>query len=195
VGDFLAIMADTASDPVETVLKELVGWAEQAERTGRRLGGDADEARLLLGLLRDYLVDAELTAWLDLRGAEAAAEELLQTVAAGSAADRLFATVLATLIGAAAEPQWREALDDLPLRPYAKVAIAEFAEAGSPNARTDVEPTPEDLAWLLTDAIAAICRALEPDEAAARPPSSQPPGRRRIDDQRPGWSASALGGR
>jgi hypothetical protein len=41
------------ADTVETVLKELVGWAEQSERTGDHLGGDADEARLLLGLLRD----------------------------------------------------------------------------------------------------------------------------------------------
>lgn len=54
---------------------------------------------------------AELTAWLDLRGAEAAAEELLQTATAGSAADRLFATVLATC--GAAEPQRPQELLDV----------------------------------------------------------------------------------
>jgi len=54
----LATVTDTASDPVITVIDELIEWAEQAEqaeRTGRRLGGDADEARLLLDLSCDHL--------------------------------------------------------------------------------------------------------------------------------------------
>jgi hypothetical protein len=124
-------------------------------------------------------IDAELRAWVQLRGTEAAADELLQTACAGSAADRLFATTLTTRIGAAAEPRWREALDDPRLRPYAKVALAELAGAEPPDAPAGLEPTPEDLAWLLTDSIAATCPVLEPDEAGeqlreALPPSARP---------------------
>lgn len=126
----------------------------------------------------EHEVDTEMTAWLELRGAEAAADELLATAAAGGAADRLFATVLATRIGAAAEPQWREALGGLPLRPYAKVALAELVEAESSDAPADLEPTPEDLAWLLTDAIAATCRALESEEVADQLREALPPGER-----------------
>jgi hypothetical protein len=124
-------------------------------------------------------VAAEMTAWLELRGTEAAADELLQAAATGGAADRLFATALTARIGAAAEPQWRQALAGPQLRPYAKIALAGLAGTEPPNAPADLEPTPEDLAWLLTDAIAATCQALEPDEVAdqlreALPPGEQP---------------------
>jgi hypothetical protein len=51
----LAVMGDTFDDSVEAVLEELRGWAEQAEQAGRRLSGDADEARLLLDLLHDHM--------------------------------------------------------------------------------------------------------------------------------------------
>jgi hypothetical protein len=124
-------------------------------------------------------VAAEMTAWLELRGAEAAADELLQAAATGSAADRLFATALTAQIGTAAEPQWRRALDDPLLRPHAKLALARLADTEPPNAPAGLEPTPEDLAWLLTDTIAATCHDLEPDEVAdqlheALPPGGQP---------------------
>jgi hypothetical protein len=124
-------------------------------------------------------VAAEMTAWLELRGAEAAADELLQAAAIGDAADRLFATTLAARIGTAAEPQWREALDDPRLRPYAKIALAGLAGTQPPNAPADLEPTVHDLTWLLTDAIAATYHDLQPDEVAdqlreALPPGEQP---------------------
>jgi hypothetical protein len=54
-GSTLAVMGDTFDDSVEAVLEELRGWAEQAEQAGRRLSGDADEARLLLDLLHDHM--------------------------------------------------------------------------------------------------------------------------------------------
>jgi hypothetical protein len=124
-------------------------------------------------------VAAEMTAWVELRGAEAAADELLQAAATGTAADRLFATALAARIGSAAEPQWRQALDDPQLRPHAKLALARLAGTEPPDAPAGLEPTPEDLAWLLTDAIAASCHGLEPGEVAdqlreALPPGEQP---------------------
>ena len=121
-------------------------------------------------------VATEMTAWLELRGAEAAAGELLQAAATGSAADRLFATALAARIGAAAEPQWRQALDDSRLRPHAKIALAQLAGTEPPNAPAGLEPTPEDLAWLLTDAIAATCPGLEPGEVADQLAESLPSG-------------------
>lgn len=121
-------------------------------------------------------VAAEMTAWLELRGAEAAADELLQAAATGSAADRLFATALAARIGAAAEPQWRQALNDPRLRPHAKIALAQLAGTEPPNAPASLEPTPEDLAWLLTDAIAATCHGLEPGEVGDQLRESLPSG-------------------
>ena len=121
-------------------------------------------------------IAAEMTAWLELRGAEAAADDLLQAAATGSAADRLFATALAARIGAAAEPQWRQALDDPRLRPHAKIALARLAGTEPPNAPAGLEPTPEDLAWLLTDAIAATCHGLEPGEVADELRESLPSG-------------------
>jgi hypothetical protein len=121
-------------------------------------------------------VAAELTAWLELRGADAAADELLQAAATGSAADRLFATALTSRIGVAAEPRWRQALDDPRLRPHAKIALTQLAGNEPPNAPAGLEPTPEDLAWLLTDAIAATCHDLEPGEAADELRESLPPG-------------------
>lgn len=125
--------------------------------------------------------DTELTAWVELRGAEAAADELLQAAATGSAADRLFATALAARIGAAAEPRWRRALDDPRLRPHAKIALAQLAGTEPPNAPAGLEPTPEDLAWLLTDTIAAACDDLEPGDIADQLRESLPPGERPQD--------------
>jgi hypothetical protein len=123
-------------------------------------------------------VAAELAAWLELRSVEAAAGELLQAAAIGGAADRLFATALAARIGAAAEPQWRQALDDPQLGPYAKLTLARLAGSEPPNAPPGLEPTQQDLAWLLTDAIAATCGALEPGELADQLREALPPGER-----------------
>lgn len=90
---------------------------------------------------------AESAAWLALRSPRDAARDLLAVAADGDPADRVFATSIAT--GLDATEQWRQVLDAPALRPYAKVALGE---------------TPEltDLAWLLTDLLAAID---DPDDA------------------------------
>jgi hypothetical protein len=92
---------------------------------------------------------AESGAWLALRGAEDATRDLLAVAAEGDPTDRVFATSIAS--GLDAPAPWREVLDHQALRPYAKVALGE---------------TPEltDLAWLLTDLLAAMD---DPDDADA----------------------------
>jgi hypothetical protein len=100
---------------------------------------------------------AETAAWLSYRTAEPAARELLAVAAASDPASRIFAVgVVITEIGAPAEPVWREALDRIELRAYAKGALAALA-AGDPAVASlpGLEPDDHDLAWMITDALAA----------------------------------------
>jgi hypothetical protein len=100
---------------------------------------------------------AETAAWLSYRTAEPAARELLAVAAASDPASRILAVgVVITEIGAPAEPVWREALDRIELRAYAKGALAALA-AGDPAValRPGLEPDDQDLAWMITDALAA----------------------------------------
>ena len=55
-----------------------------------------------------------------------------------------------------AEPVWREALDRIELRAYAKGALAALA-GGDPAVASlpGLEPDDHDLAWMITDALAA----------------------------------------
>jgi hypothetical protein len=100
---------------------------------------------------------AETRAWLSYRPAEPAARELLDVAAESDPASRILAVgVVVTEIGALAEPVWREALDRIELRPYAKAALAapsggDLAVASLPG----LEPDDDDLAWMITDALAA----------------------------------------
>jgi hypothetical protein len=97
---------------------------------------------------------AETAAWLSYRTAEPAARELLAVAAASDPASRILAVgVVITEIGAPAEPVWREALDQIELRAYAKGALAggDRAVASLPG----LEPDEQDLAWMITDALAA----------------------------------------
>ena len=100
---------------------------------------------------------AETAAWLSYRTAEPAARELLAVAAASDPASRILAVgVVITEIGAPAEPVWREALDRIELRAYAKGALAamaggDLAVASLPG----LEPDGHDLAWMITDALAA----------------------------------------
>jgi len=96
---------------------------------------------------------AEGEAWLALRSPEDAARDLLAVAADGDPTDRVFATSIATQLDA--PHQWRQVLDHPALRPYAKVALGE---------------TPElpDLAWLLTDLLAAIDDPEDADGIAAQ---------------------------
>jgi hypothetical protein len=99
----------------------------------------------------------ETTSWLSYRIAEPAARELLAVAAGSDPASRILAVgVVVTEIGALAEPVWREVLDQIELRGYAKAALAalpggDLAAVPLPG----LEPDDEDLAWMITDALAA----------------------------------------
>jgi hypothetical protein len=100
---------------------------------------------------------AETAAWLSYRAAEPAARELLAVAAASDPASRILSVgVVITEIGAPAEPVWREALDQIELRAYAKGALAALAD-GDPAVASPpgLEPDGQDLAWMITDALAA----------------------------------------
>jgi hypothetical protein len=100
---------------------------------------------------------AETASWLSYRIAEPAARELLAVAAASDPASRILAVgVVVTELGALAEPVWREALDQIELRGYAKAALATLP-GGDPAAASlqGLEPDDHDLAWMITDALAA----------------------------------------
>ena len=61
-----------------------------------------------------------------------------------------------TELGALAEPAWREALGRIELRGYAKTALATLP-GGDPAVASlpGLEPDEHDVAWMLTDALAA----------------------------------------
>jgi hypothetical protein len=119
---------------------------------------------------------AEEAAWLKLRRPEDAANELLEVAAEGGPAARIYATSVATRLGAAAEPRWREALEVQQLRPYAKIALGAIAGVEPPDFVPGLEPRPEDLAWLLTDVLAATSDALGPEELEHQLRDAVPPG-------------------
>ena len=100
---------------------------------------------------------AETAAWLSYRTAEPAARELLAVAAASDPASRMLAVgVVVTELGALAEPVWREVLGQTELRAYAKAALAAPGD-GDPAAALppELEPDGHDLAWMITDALAA----------------------------------------
>jgi hypothetical protein len=97
-------------------------------------------------------VETELASWTDSRGEERAARELLAFAADGNAAARTAAITMVSRLGQAAEPAWREALDRVELRCYAKPQLAKLAgldpEGDLP---ADLETEPADVAWLIAD--------------------------------------------
>jgi hypothetical protein len=100
---------------------------------------------------------AETAAWLSYRTAEPAARELLAVATASDPASRMLAVgVVVTELGALAEPVWREVLGQTELRAYAKAALAAPGD-GDPAAvlPPELEPDGHDLAWMITDALAA----------------------------------------
>ena len=100
---------------------------------------------------------AEAAAWLSYRTAEAAARELLAVAATADPASRILAvSVVMTELGALAEPVWREELGRIELRGYAITALATLS-GGDPATAPLPGPDPDvrDLAWMLTDALAA----------------------------------------
>ena len=115
------------------------------------------------GDLGEEEFEAELAAWLELRAPDVAAIELLAAATDGDAAERLLAVAAVQKLGAAAEPAWRDALARAELRPYAKIFLTEIA-GGEPGVTVlpGLEPEAADIAWMLTDTLAAASG--DPDE-------------------------------
>jgi hypothetical protein len=98
-------------------------------------------------------VEAELASWTDSRGEEQAARELLAFAEGGNAAPRTAAITIVSRLGQAAEPAWREALDRVELRCYAKPQLAKLAglDPEGTDLPAELEPERADMAWLLAD--------------------------------------------
>jgi len=102
--------------------------------------------------------EAESAAWLAARDPQDAAQELLDVAAEGYPADRLLAVAIVTEIGVAAESAWRDRLEMLELRPYAKMALVRLGgleDASSLPA--ELEPDVDDLSWMATDLLSIAC--------------------------------------
>ncbi|HEX2132603.1 MAG TPA: hypothetical protein VHH15_13695 [Actinophytocola sp.] len=127
------------------------------------------------GFTEDEL-ETETEQWLALRDPATAVDELLDAAATAHPAERLLATEVVARLGAAAEPRWRAALEQPELRSYAKIALNRLAGPAAPEFGPGLEPLPEDLAWLLTDLLAATSDAFEDDELAQQFRSAVPPG-------------------
>jgi hypothetical protein len=99
---------------------------------------------------------AETSAWLAHRTAESAASELLAVAAQSDPASRIIAVgVVITELGASAESAWRDALGRIELRCYAKAALATLADGDPATGAPGLEPADDDVAWMITDALAA----------------------------------------
>ena len=99
-------------------------------------------------------VEAELASWTGSRGEERSAQELLAFAADGNATARTAAIMMVSRLGQAAEPAWREALDRVELRCYAKPQLAKLAgldpEGDLP---ADLETERADIALLIADTL------------------------------------------
>jgi hypothetical protein len=98
-------------------------------------------------------LEAELASWTDSRGEEQAARELLAFAADGNAVTRTAAVSIVARLGQAAEPAWREALERVELRCYAKPQLAKLAglDPEGTDLPAELEPERADVAWLIAD--------------------------------------------
>ena len=98
-------------------------------------------------------LEAELASWTDSRGEEQAARELLAFAADGNAAARTAAITIVSRLGQAAGPAWREALDRVEVRCYAKPQLARLAglDPESTDLPAELESGRADIAWLIAD--------------------------------------------
>jgi hypothetical protein len=132
--------------------------------------------------------EAETAAWLAHRTPQAAAGDLLSAAAESDPASRMLAIAMVTELGPSVEPAWRDALGRPELSGYAKSALLTLAgvdpEADAPPG---LEPTEDDLAWVLIDTLVtegwgdledvADDDELDPAELAAQLGHAVPPGR------------------
>ncbi|PXY19723.1 hypothetical protein BAY60_31930 [Prauserella muralis] len=117
----------------------------------------------------------EVEAWMSPRTPQAAASELLGAARGGGPDERGAVATLLTPLGAATEQAWREALDEPALRPYAKQALAQLTDSAA-------ELSPQELAWLLADALSDAELRFEPEELAEVVASTVPAGEVAIFD-------------
>ena len=112
-----------------------------------------DDLVLVLMHGSDDDLEAELASWTDSRGEEQAARELLAFAADGNAATRTAAVTIVSRLGQAAEPAWREALDRVELRCYAKPQLAKLAglDPEGTDLPAELQPERADIAWLIAD--------------------------------------------
>jgi hypothetical protein len=96
---------------------------------------------------------AETAAWLSSRTPESAASELLSVAADSDPASRILAVAVATELGAAAEPAWRDALGQVELRGYARAVLATLASGDPAVVPPGFELADDELAWMLTDSL------------------------------------------
>jgi hypothetical protein len=132
--------------------------ASVAEMTAEQLllvADDADQEEF----------ETEADAWVAGREPGQAARELLRIAADDGPDARLLAVSVVTRIGDAAEAAWRENLATPELRAYAKIALAGL---GQPDLviPPELEPLPEDLAWVATDMLVLACDDEDPDPEA-----------------------------
>ena len=127
--------------PEEMTAADLVAFGLEA--------GDAELAR-------------ERQAWLAGRPAADAARALLEVAAAGGPGERMMATSLATAVGVAAEPVWREALGNAGLAAYAKLALNEIAGRDPAlDPLPGLAVGPQEIVSMLADAIMGTSGALD----------------------------------
>lgn len=117
----------------------------------------------------------EVEAWMSPRTPQAAASELLGAARGGGPDERGAVATLLTPLGAATEQAWREALEEPALRPYAKQALAQLTGSAA-------ELSPQELAWLLADALSDAELRFEPEELAEVVASTVPAGEVAIFD-------------
>ena len=121
---------------------------------------------------------AESEAWAAARGAARAARQLLGLAARGEPGERLLAVAAVTRMGPGAAPAWRDSLNVPQVRGYAKIHLSLLAGDGDGEGPAELEPLPEDLAWMATDLLALACDDEFPDpgELAVAFREAVPPG-------------------
>jgi hypothetical protein len=115
----------------------------------------------------DAEFEAEAQAWVESRGDDPAARELLELAAEGHPGERMLAVAVVTAIGAPAAPALRESLAVESLKGYAKVALLSLSGiddiSGAADVPSELELGPDDLAWIATDLLALACDDEYPD--------------------------------
>ncbi|MFC5182230.1 hypothetical protein [Actinomadura harenae] len=122
----------------------------------------ASAAELVAGLVlhRPDTLDDEITAWLDGRDRPGAARDLIAIMRDGRPGERVLAAAVLDRLGAEAEPQVRDAVDDPTVRPYAARWLTGH---GLPAP----EPDPD---WLFVDGVAGRLETAAPVEAVTALP-------------------------